>query len=276
MSNLEEPYVLSRMSGRVLWLTLNRPEERNPLSSQMISALKASITQANVDSEVNVIVITGSGNVFSAGHDLKEMSGRKPNDPLTREQRVNEVLTSCANMMMSLVKSPKAIIACVQATATAAGCQLVSMCDLAIASENAKFCTPGVNIGTFCSTPLVGIGRNIHRKHAMELALTGDLFSAADAVRFGLINKAVPMDFLIEETEKLAQKVASKSATGIRAGKEAFYQQLEMPIESAFVHAGASMLEAMISDECEEGICAFFGKREPVWTNVNSIDFKSI
>lgn len=268
MSNLTEPYVLSRMSGRVLWLTLNRPEARNPLSSQMILALKESITSANSNSDVKVIVITGSGNVFSAGHDLKEMSGRKLNDPLTREERVNEVLNSCADMMMSLVKSPKAIIACVQATATAAGCQLVSMCDLAIASESARFCTPGVNIGTFCSTPLVGIGRNIHRKHAMELALTGDLFSAADAVRFGLINRAVPNDTLIRETEKLAQKIASKSAIGIRAGKEAFYQQLEMPIESAFAHAGASMVTAMLSEECEEGVCAFFGKREAKWGDI--------
>ncbi|MEH6383273.1 MAG: enoyl-CoA hydratase [Colwellia sp.] len=265
MSDSAQPYVLSRMSGRVLWLTLNRPEARNPLSSAMISALKSSITLANNDREVKVIVITGSGKVFSAGHDLKEMSGRTLDDPLTREQRVNDVLNSCADMMMSLVKSPKAIIACVQATATAAGCQLVSMCDLAIASENAKFCTPGVNIGTFCSTPLVGIGRNIHRKHAMELALTGDLFSAADAVRFGLLNRAVPTDFLMEETEKLAQKIASKSAIGIKAGKDAFYQQLEMPIEAAFAHAGASMVAAMLSEECEEGVCAFFDKREPQW-----------
>ncbi|OUS24698.1 enoyl-CoA hydratase [Thalassotalea sp. 42_200_T64] len=268
MNNSAEPNVLSRMSGRVLWLTLNRPAARNPLSSQMIAALRESIELANADSEVKVIVITGSGKVFSAGHDLKEMSGRKPNDPLTREQRVKQVLDSCAEMMMSLVKSPKAIIACVQGTATAAGCQLVSMCDLAIASDGAKFCTPGVNIGTFCSTPLVGIGRNIHRKHAMELALTGDLFSAEDAVRFGLINRAVSPDFLLAETEKLAQKIAGKSAIGIRAGKEAFYQQLEMPMESAFAHAGASMLDAMLSDECEEGVCAFFGKREPQWTDL--------
>jgi enoyl-CoA hydratase/carnithine racemase len=233
----------------------------------MIAALKESIALANSDSEVKVIVLTGAGKVFSAGHDLKEMSGRKSNDPLTREQRVNEVLASCADMMMSLVQSPKAIIACVQGTATAAGCQLVSMCDLAMASETAKFCTPGVNIGTFCSTPLVGIGRNIHRKHAMEMALTGDLYSAEDAVRFGLINRAVATDYLIEETEKLAQKIAGKSAIGIEAGKAAFYQQIEMPIESAFFHAGVSMVDAMLSDECEEGVCAFFDKRKPQWSD---------
>lgn len=263
-----EPYVLSRMSGRVLWLTLNRSDARNSLSSNMIAALKQSIILANANSEVKVIVLTGSGRVFCAGHDLKEMSGRNPDDALKREQRVKEVLDSCAAMMMSLVQSPKAIIACVQGTATAAGCQLVSMCDLAIASNDAKFCTPGVNIGTFCSTPLVGIGRNMHRKHAMELALTGDLFSAADATRFGLINRAVATASLVEETEKLAQKIASKSAIGIRTGKQAFYQQLEMPIEHAFIHAGVSMVNAMLSDECEEGVGAFFEKREPHWAEL--------
>lgn len=268
MTDAKTPYVLSTMSGRVLWLTLNRPESRNPLSSSMISALTQAIAKANNDNAVKAIVITGAGHVFSAGHDLKEMSGRKANDPLSREQRVKQVLDSCAQMMMSLMQSPKAIIACVQGTATAAGCQLVSMCDLAIASDEAKFCTPGVNIGTFCSTPLVGIGRTIHRKHAMELALTGDLFSAADAERFGLINRSVSADYLIEETEKLAQKIASKSAIGIKAGKEAFYQQLEMPIESAFVHAGESMVTAMLSDECEEGVCAFFEKRHANWAEI--------
>lgn len=168
-------------------------------------------------------------------------------------------------MMLAIVHSPKAILASVQATATAAGCQLVSACDLAIASEEAEFCTPGVNIGSFCTTPLVGIGRNIHRKHAMELALTGDLFSATDAVRFGLINRAVPVADLRSETEQLALKIASKSAQGIRAGKEDFYRQIDMPLEQAFEFANKAMLEAMLTGDAAEGIKAFLEKRSPRW-----------
>ena len=144
-------------------------------------------------------------------------------------------------------------------------CQLVSMCDLAIAQREAKFCAPGVNIGTFCTTPLAGIGRNIHRKHAMELALTGDMFSAEDAMRFGLINRVVSADQLEQETEQLAQKIASKSAIGIRSGKLAFYRQIELPIEEAFRQAGKDMLQAMLSEECDEGMRAFMEKRNPKW-----------
>jgi enoyl-CoA hydratase/carnithine racemase len=160
---------------------------------------------------------------------------------------------------------PKAVIASVGATATAAGCQLVSACDLAVASDQAKFCTPGVNIGGFCTTPLVGIGRNMHRKHAMELALTGDMFSAEDAYRFGLVNRVVPAERLGETTRELAEKLASKSAAGIRAGKEAFYRQIEMPLEDAFRYANEEMLKAMTSRDSLEGISAFFEKRPPRW-----------
>ncbi|MEP5766093.1 MAG: enoyl-CoA hydratase [Halieaceae bacterium] len=259
------PHVLQDLSGPVLWLSLNRPRQRNPLSSQMIAALHSAIDAAKDNPKVRVIVITGKGPVFSAGHDLREMAPLAGESEADRKLRVARILSDCAKMMLGIVHSPKAILACVQATATAAGCQLVSACDLAIASEDAEFCTPGVNIGAFCTTPLVGVGRNIHRKHAMELALTGDLFSAEDALRFGLINRAVPVADLHLETEQLALKIASKSAQAIRDGKEAFYRQIDMPLEQAFEFASQAMLKAMLSGDAAEGSKAFFEKRSPQW-----------
>ena len=263
---MSTPHVLAETHGQVLWLTLNRPEQRNPLSSQMIAALHAAIDSANEDPSVRVIVIAGSGPVFSAGHDLREMAPQPDESPEARETRVRQILVDCSRMMLAIVHSPKAILACVQGTATAAGCQLVSACDLAIASEDVGFCTPGVNIGIFCTTPLVGIGRTIHRKHAMEMALTGDLVPAREAVRMGLINRAVPAAELQEATQALAEKIASRSAQGIRSGKEAFYRQVEMPLEEAFRYANEAMLCGMTSSgDAEEGTQAFLEKRKPQW-----------
>lgn len=266
----EQPYVLTKNEDHVLWLSMNRPNERNPLSSAMLQALYQHINEANNNDDIRVIIIKGEGNVFSAGHDLKEMSGRKEGCEPNNEKRVKGILDDCTQFMMSLINSPKAIIACVQGTASAAGCQLVSMCDLAIAQDQAMFCAPGVNIGTFCTTPLVGIGRNMHRKHAMELALTGDMFSAEDAMRFGLLNKVVSSDDLLAETEKLALKIAKKSAVGIHSGKLTYYQQIEQSIEQAYHSASHAMLQAMLSEECDEGISAFFEKRVPVWKGLES------
>ena len=259
------PYVLETQEGPVLWLTLNRPQQRNPLSSHMIAALKAAVESANDNTSVRVMVIAGSGPVFSAGHDLREMSRQESESREEYDTRVRQILLDCSRMMMSLVHSPKAIIACVSATATAAGCQLVSACDMAVASDQAKFCTPGVSIGIFCTTPLVGIGRNMHRKHAMELALTGDLVSADDAYRFGLVNRVVSAEHLEEATQELALRVASKSAQGIRAGKEAYYRQIDMPLEKAFEYANEAMLQAMSSPDAAEGTAAFLAKRAPQW-----------
>lgn len=261
----DSPYLLQEMSGHVLWLTLNRPEQRNPLSSGMIAALSKAIEAANADSQVRVIVLAANGPVFSAGHDLREMGPQAGESSDERQHRVRRILQDCSEMMLALVHSPKAVIACVQATATAAGCQLVSACDLAIASDEARFCTPGVNIGIFCTTPLVGIGRNIHRKHAMEMALTGDLFPAEDAVRFGLVNRAVPAAQVRAVSEELAQKIASRSAQGIGSGKEAFYRQIDMPIEEAFSFANEAMLCGMTTDDAAEGTRAFLEKRPAVW-----------
>jgi enoyl-CoA hydratase/carnithine racemase len=263
--SIESPYLIVEQREAALWLTLNRPQQRNPLSSHMIAALTSAIDTANDDPSVRVVVIKGSGPVFSAGHDLREMQPRKGEDPADREARIRNVLAACARMMTGIVHSPKAIIASVHATATAAGCQLVSACDLALASDQAKFCTPGVNIGSFCTTPLVGIGRNMHRKHAMELALTGDMISAEDAYRFGLVNRVVPAAELEQATRELVDKIAAKSAQGIRAGKEAFYRQIEMPLEEAFRFAGEEMLKAMTSQESHEGVSAFLEKRAPRW-----------
>jgi enoyl-CoA hydratase/carnithine racemase len=259
------PYVLAELSGHVLWLTRNRPDQRNPLSSQMIAALAEAVSAAGDDSRVRVIVIASTGPVFSAGHDLREMGRRDGETKKERAARVRGILDDCARMMLTIVHSPKAVIACVEGVATAAGCQLVSACDLALASEQARFCTPGVNIGTFCTTPLVGIGRNIHRKHAMEMALTGEMMSAADAVRFGLVNRALPADALRAEVGALAAKIAGKSARAIRAGKETFYRQVDMPLEQAFSYATEAMVEGLLSSDAAEGTRAFLEKRSPQW-----------
>jgi len=264
-SDTEAPPILSRLEGNVLWLTLNRPERRNPLSSQMIAALEQALVAAGDDPGVRVVVIAAAGPVFSAGHDLREMGARSGESEEQRAARVREILSRCARMMMTIVHSPRAIIASVQGTASAAGCQLVSACDLAVASETAGFGTPGVNIGTFCTTPLVGIGRNVHRKHAMEMALTGELASAEEALRFGLVNRVVPAAQLEQETRALAAKIASKSALAIRNGKETFYRQVDMPLEEAFRLANETMLQGVLSEESREGTRAFLEKREPVW-----------
>jgi len=262
------PFVLEDSSGAVLWLTLNRPEQRNPLSRDMIQTLYQAIERANVSSDVRVIVLTGAGPVFSAGHDMTEMGAWSGDNAKSREAHLREVLSDCAEMMMSIQHSPKAVIACVQGMATAAGCQLVSSCDLAIASDDVGFCTPGVNIGNFCTTPLVAIGRKMHRKHAMEMALTGDVISAEDAVRFGLINKTVPKEALRAEVQALAEKIASKSAQSISAGKEAFYRQIDMPLEDAYNFAIEGMIEGTMRDDAAEGASAFLGKRKPKWGDV--------
>ena len=263
--NDNQPFLLENTENHVRWITLNRPEQRNPLSSQMLSELSSSIATAGDDPQVRAIVIASQGNVFSAGHDLREMGRYQGETIETQQARMRGIFDQCAKMMQSIVHSPKAIIASVQGTATAAGCQLVSACDLAIASDVAKFCTPGVSIGGFCTTPLVGIGRNIHRKHAMAMALTGDAISADEAQRIGLINKSVPADQLHEHTRELAERIASKSAEGIRLGKSDFYRQMDMSLEDAFKFAGEAMVTAMTSADAQEGSAAFFEKRVPKW-----------
>ena len=254
-----------RMERGVLWLTLSNEEQRNPLSSDMLTEVTASLEAAYASDEVRCIVIAAKGPVFSAGHDLSEMAKRPEESKEAWQVRVLSILELCATMMQRIVHGPKAVIACVEGTATAAGCQLVSSCDLAIASSNASFCTPGVNLGAFCTTPLVGIGRNLSRKHALEMALTGEFFGAQDAERFGLINRHVAPENVIEETRQLAERIASRSPQSIRDGKTAFYTQIEMPLNDAFEHANRVMVQAMTSDESKQGVKAFFDKRSPEW-----------
>ncbi|MFO7550458.1 MAG: enoyl-CoA hydratase [Haliea sp.] len=264
-STTAPPWVIAEMSGSVLWLTLNRPGQRSPLSSQMINALQESLSAAEADAGVRCIVIAGAGPAFSAGHDLREMTPQAGESDADCRARMQAILQACSRLMLGITESPKAVIACVQGVATAAGCQLVAACDLAIASEEARFCLPGVNIGAFCTTPLVAVGRNIHRKHAMELALTGDLFDAEDAVRMGLVNRVAPAERLRADTEALAQKIASKSAEGIARGKQAFYQQLNKPLAEAYSTTCEPMIDTMTTADAREGTQAFFDKRQPVW-----------
>ena len=250
----------------VLFVTLNRPERRNPLSSDMIAALSAAIEAGNEDPKTRVIVIKAVGPAFSSGHDLRETRRRDEEDQSDWQARIDQLLRDCAAMMTSILHAPKPIIASVQGIASAAGCQLVSACDLAIASEDATFCTPGVNIGTFCTTPLVGIGRNLSRKHALEMALTGDQFDASTAERFGLINRSVPAYELEQATQELAGQIASRSAESIARGKSAFYRQLEMPLDKAFELANQVMRDNLTADgDAQEGIGAFLEKRDPEW-----------
>jgi enoyl-CoA hydratase/carnithine racemase len=260
-----EPLITEECVNNVCWLTLNRPKQRNTLSRNMISALTDAINRAGEDPMVRVVVIRALGPVFSAGHDLREMSALENEDLASTQNRMREILKKCETLMMTIMHSPRAIIACVQGTATAAGCQLVSACDLAVASTSASFCTPGVNLGGFCTTPLVGIGRNLSRKHAMAMALTGDNMSAEDAVRVGLVNDAVEPSELVNHTRKLAEHIASKSAQGIRQGKADFYRQVEMPLVQAFNYANEAMVRTMTNPDSQEGSAAFFEKRDPQW-----------
>ncbi len=247
-------------------LTLNNPERRNALSSAMIADLHAALDRASQDKNCRVVILGAAGHVFSAGHDLAETRRGDRESEADWNARIDRLLADCAEMMKAIIHAPKPVIAEISGIATAAGCQLVSVCDLAIASDEAKFCTPGVNIGIFCTTPLVGIGRNVSRKHAMEMALTGDMFAAADAVRFGLINKAVPGPELAAATQAMAAKIAARSAQGIRAGKQAFYRQIDMDLDAAFAYASQEMRCTITArGDAEEGVAAFLEKRHPAW-----------
>jgi enoyl-CoA hydratase/carnithine racemase len=252
--------------GEIAVLTLNRPEARNSLSEAMLTALGAELSAIAADRAVRAVVIAANGPAFSAGHDLKELMSRR-SDPDRGRAFFHHVMQTCSRVMQQVVQLPQPVIAAVQGTATAAGCQLVASCDLAIASSAAKFATPGVNIGLFCSTPMVALSRNVSRKHAMEMLLTGDLVSAEDAARIGLVNRVVAPGTEREEALALARKVASKSAHIVKIGKEAFYRQLELGLSDAYRYASEVMVENMMARDAEEGISAFIEKRSPRWEN---------
>jgi enoyl-CoA hydratase/carnithine racemase len=245
--------------GGVLRLTLNRPQARNALSVGLMQALVEALGRAAADRRARVVVIAGAGPAFCAGHDLREIRA----DP--RRETYERVFALCSELMLAITRLPKPVIAEVHGVATAAGCQLVATCDLAVAAEEARFATPGVNIGLFCSTPMVALSRAVGRKAAMEMLLTGELIGAARARELGLVNRVAPNAGLRAAVDGLAREIAGKSAFSLAIGKEAFYRQAELDLAAAYRYAAEIMTTNMLASDAEEGIDAFLAKRAPVW-----------
>jgi enoyl-CoA hydratase/carnithine racemase len=258
------PILLRETFDSIAVLTLNRPETRNSLSEAMIAELHAALKDIHDDADVRALVIAANGPAFSAGHDMKELTARRTDADRGRAYFA-EIMTACSAMMQAIVQLPKPVVAAVQGIATAAGCQLVASCDLAVASEAATFATPGVDIGLFCSTPMVALSRNVPRKQAMEMLLTGEPIPATRARDIGLINRVVAAGTERDAAIALAQKVALKSAYTIKLGKAAFYRQAEMSLADAYRYAAEVMTENMMARDAAEGISAFIEKREPKW-----------
>ena len=248
----------------ILRLTLNDPNRRNALSEAMLAALGAAFDTASGKSDVRVIILSAAGPVFCAGHDLKEMTAGRQNADRGRAY-FTKILNQCSSVMQKIVICPKPVIAEIDGVATAAGCQLVASCDLAVASKKAQFCTPGVHIGLFCSTPMVALSRNLANKHAMEMLLTGDMVPASRAAEMGLINQVVPSAELRATSTALAVKIAAKSTLTVATGKQAFYRQKEMDLAAAYNYASRTMVDNMLARDAEEGIAAFMEKRAPDW-----------
>ena len=263
-SGSDDMLLLERPLPGVVVLTMNRPASRNSLSLAMIDRLHDSLAELAGDKTVSAIVLAANGPVFSAGHDLKELTAHRA-DSDRGLAFYNTALTRCSALMQAIVACPKPVIAAVQGTATAAGCQLVAACDLAVAADTAKFATPGVNIGLFCSTPMVALSRNVPRKRAMEMLLLGEMLSAADAATYGLINRAVPADKVRAGALAFAAKIAEKSPLTVSIGKAAFYTQAEMRLAEAYAYASKVMVDNMMARDAEEGISAFLEKRTPEW-----------
>jgi len=257
-------HLLRETIGRVALLTLNRPAARNSLSERLIAELHTALRDIHDDTSVRAVVIAANGPAFSAGHDLKELTVRRADADRGRAYFA-EIMTACSAMMQAIVNLPKPVIAAVQGIATAAGCQLVASCDLAVASDAATFATPGVDIGLFCSTPMVALSRNVPRKQAMEMLLTGEPIGAATAREIGLVNRVVAAGTERDAAIALAGKIARKSADTIKLGKVAFYRQTEMSLADAYRFATEVMAENMMARDAEEGIGAFIEKREPRW-----------
>ncbi len=248
----------------ILRLTLNNQHNHNALSEEMMSKIKTALDESISNKKIRVVIISAEGPTFSAGHDLKELTHRRQ-DPDKGRDYFKTVMNKCSKLMQTIVNSPKPVIAEVNGTATAAGCQLVASCDLAYASKAATFATPGVNIGLFCSTPMVAVSRNISNKESMEMLLTGDLISADKAEKIGLINKSIENSLLKKETLVIAKKISKKSAMTLKIGKEAFYKQIDMSLSEAYDYASSVMVKNMLQLDAEEGIDAFIEKRKPNW-----------
>lgn len=260
-----ELIVAQRLDGGVLRLVLNNPPA-NTLSEGMLSALDEALKNAAEEKETRVVVLAANGHLFCAGHDLKEMTPHRADSDRGRAY-FQDLMEKCASVMQAIVNHPKPVIAEVNGLATAAGCQLVASCDLAIASEDATFCTPGVHIGLFCSTPMVALSRNVLCKHAMEMLLTGEAITPSHAREIGLVNRVVPVEYLQQITLQYARNIAKKSSHTLKVGKQAFYQQADMGLAEAYAHTAQVMVENMLAKDAEEGIAAFLQDREPSWSD---------
>ncbi len=245
-------------------LTLNQPHSRNSLSEAMLEALGDALTVIAHDNNVRAVVLAANGPAFSGGHDLKELNRHRSDEDRGRGY-FKHIFSMCSTMMQQIVALPQPVIAAVQATATAAGCQLVASCDLAVASRTAKFATSGINFGLFCSTPMVALSRNVPRKQAMEMLVTGDMISAERAENIGLVNRVVAPGTEREEAVKLATTIAAKSSLALKLGKAAFYRQLGMSLADAYDYTSGVMVENLMARDAEEGIGAFIDKRKPKW-----------
>lgn len=260
----DAPALLRDRDQDVAIIELNRPEARNSLSEVLLIALSKTLTEIADDKTIRAVVLAANGPAFCAGHDLKELTGRRGDADGGRDY-FHHIMTMCSAMMQQIISLPQPVIAAVQGVATAAGCQLVASCDLAVASTEAKFATPGVDIGLFCSTPMVALSRNVARKHAMEMLLTGDAMAAEDAYRIGLVNRVVGPGKERKEALAFARKIAGKSSHIVRIGKEGFYRQAEMSLAEAYRYVSEVMVENLMARDAEEGLNAFIDKREPKW-----------
>ena len=256
--------ICSYVEEGVFYLTLDNPDRRNALSIEMLQAISDALEEANQNKDARVIVLSANGPAFSAGHDLKEMTAARNSEDKGRAFFA-QTMQLCSSVMQKIVHHRLPVIAAVHGTAAAAGCQLVASCDLAVASHEAKFITPGVNIGLFCSTPMVALSRNVANKHALEMLLTGEPASAEKAAQIGLINKAVPLDEVDKAVKWYTDRITAKSAMTLKVGKQAYYNQTHMPLNEAYDYCTNVMVENMLKHDAEEGIGAFLEKREPTW-----------
>jgi enoyl-CoA hydratase/carnithine racemase len=255
-----EPVLLTTVEDGIATLVLNRPKQYNALSGALLEALARTLDELAADTAVRVVLVTGAGSAFCSGHDLKEMR------EMPRAE-VDRLFSSCSAVMQKLVALPQPVIAVVNGLATAAGCQLVAQCDLAVASTHARFAASGINLGLFCSTPAVALSRNLGRKHAAEMLFTGEFIDAAQALDWGLVNRVAPPEQLMESAHELANNLKSKPREVLAAGKALFYRQLEAPLQKAYDDASRTIAGNMAMDEAREGVDAFFGKRAPRWTS---------
>ena len=266
MNMQSAPVLLRERTQDIAVLVLNRPAARNSLSEGLLAALSQAFSEIAGDKNVRAVVLAANGPAFCAGHDLKELTARRADADGGRTY-FTYIMKTCSAMMQQIVKLPQPVIAAVQGPASAAGCQLVATCDLAVGSQTAKFATPGVDIGLFCSTPMVALSRNVARKAAMEMLLTGEMVAAARAAEIGLINRVVKAGEERSAALALAATIASKSSHTVKIGKEAFYRQIELGLSAAYDYASEVMTENMMARDAEEGICAFIEKRDPKWEN---------